>query len=154
MNICASMLQIGLSGKAFENRYCEKQGSERNVARREVSPKGAPVTAFTDLPESQEAYWLSRLGQDGQAFVLLYQHIIGCEFLKEGKEQSTTPYKFITIHCVQKKKKKIFEFSQLLQEKYQKISKHGLDDAEDVTSSSWEKKQQGNTSLLAFPYIT
>ena len=24
MNICASMLKIGLSGKAFENRYCEK----------------------------------------------------------------------------------------------------------------------------------
>ena len=53
-----------------------------------------------------EFEWLSRLGQDGQAFVLLYQLIIGCEFLKEGKEQSTTPYKFITIHCVQKKKKK------------------------------------------------
>ena len=73
------------------------------------------MTGFTDLPESQEAYWLSRLGQDGQAFVLLYQPIIGCEFLKEGKEQSTTPYKFTTIHCVQKKKKqknkKNFEFS-------------------------------------------
>lgn len=55
MNICASMLQIGLFGKAFENRYCEKWGNERSAARREVGPKAAPVTALTDLPGSRGA---------------------------------------------------------------------------------------------------
>ena len=53
--------------------------------------------------EVGELEWLSRLGHDGQAFVLLYPWMVGCESLKEGRERSTTPYKFTTIHCVQEK---------------------------------------------------
>ena len=151
MNTCASMLQIGLSGKAFENRYCEKWGSERSVARREVGSKAAPVTALTDLAGSRGA-WMAQQTWPWWSGLCSPISMNGWLWVFEGGEGAE--HNTLQVHHNPLCTRKISELSQLLQEKYQQISKHGLDDAGDVTSSSWEKKQQENANLLAFPYIT
>lgn len=138
-------LRIDTVKKVGEWKECSQKGSQS---------QGAPVTAFTDLPGQSGSLLAQQTWPrwSGLCSPISTHHWLWV--FERGKDRSATPTPTSSPQSTVKKKKKIFEFFLVATgEIPTKISKHGLDDAEDVTSSSWERSNGETQIYWHFPTL-